>query len=201
MREFNDLNELQQNYINENPQAANFLDQSARTELSSNSFGNFIETYTQRRERRGGSAFSERVFSYWIMKILLDANFTPPFFVHKEIDVVLGYGQNTPVRKKIDFSFNRNNGNPVFIELKCNIDLIEKDLYKFFLMQSHNVNGEKLILIWEDEDRRQDQNQQPNQYIRLLNDAKHSSYLNEYFYFANGAVDLGHQIENFIDFL
>ncbi|PKL48462.1 MAG: hypothetical protein CVV39_04350, partial [Planctomycetes bacterium HGW-Planctomycetes-1] len=180
MRHFDTPEEFSQ-YITENNSSKKFLDNRVNRNLSQNSFKNFIKTY-QKNKR---SAFSERVFACWIMdEHMSGKNFKVLPTVQDDIKVL-----NGTVNKRIDFSYEgtkRQRKFKVLIEFKCNIDLIEKDLYKFYLIPRcvKKLQIIKCLFIWEWKDNWTDKNGQPSSYAKLLEHAQRKGFLNQYFYFS-----------------
>lgn len=174
-----------QEYISQNNDVINFLNNQNYCSLSVDSLRAFAERYNN-LQRRGGAKFSERVFIYWTVKKLLQNNVSLNVKIHDKFNIpILPVEENIEVPKIIDFSFQCNNSSRVYIEFKCNIDMVEKDLYKFYLMKRNNHNPSIItsIFIWERVDHWKYANGNHGQYALLLNDAKVKGSLDEFFYF------------------
>jgi hypothetical protein len=72
-------------------------------------------------------------------------------------------------------------GKTTLVEIKKNIDNVEKDLFKFILLK-HSPKGHeyrKIMVIWEEEDR-------SGSYAKILEFAKSKNWIDEWFYFCRG---------------
>jgi len=194
MHTYETIDELMK-YVDKNDDAKTFLNERKNQTLSLESFNAFIERYrkrlsTKKEKKFTGSAFSERVFAYWIM-VELNKYGCNSLTVQRDENMKLR--NNYPAHKKIDFFFEGKNGN-VYIELKCCIDTLETDLYKFYLMKRCSL-GRRYILILKVDDKGKKKSKGNNGYISLLEDAKtkaegeHESLLEDYFYFAGTDVE------------
>jgi len=178
------LQEYWQNYVSTNKHAKSFLTDKQNCYLLVASIEKFADIYeSQKLDKTAGAKFSERVFSYWTIKELLKNNVSLSVKIHDNIQISIG---DDSITKKIDFSFQKNCGSRVYyIEFKCNIDMIEKDLYKFYLMKCYNSNHNFVtsMFIWERSDSRSYARGGLSQYALLLKDAKTNGFLDEYFFF------------------
>jgi len=208
---FYTIQEMQNEYINNNELANGFLNNHNNQALSYNSLRAFAGLYEERDQngrRMGSAGFSERVFSYWTMRQLENnGNYTPVDIQYNhEIELrddedILG-----TVRKRFDFSFVGLDDRRIIIEFKCNIDNVEKDLYKFYLLKRENLNANRFVtalLVWEVENNWLDRNGNLGQYARLIRDAKVSGFLDEYFYFAveDDEQNIDQEIRGYAGFL
>lgn len=182
MREYCNLTELWDDYASKNELAKSFLSNETHCCLSVPSLTKFAKIYEENKGRGAGAKFSERVFSYWIAKELFEYNVPLKVRIDDEISIELS-GEIGSIPKKIDFSFKRGSGPRVYIEFKCNIDMVEKDLYKFYLMKRDDDEIVTSIFIWERSDNWEYAKGGPSQYARLLEDAQASGFLDRYFYF------------------
>jgi hypothetical protein len=199
---FENLKEMKDEYINQNALARIFLQD--RKILSINSLCAFFRKYEEKDKngkKKGSASFSERVFSYWTMKILNGK----PCETHYSTQ----NGQPLVHNKKFDFFFEGKGKKKVFIEFKCNVDNIEKDLYKFWLLKRDRDKADKNIItalvIWEGNDNsKRKKIDEDSSYMKLLKDAsvKKRNILNKYFYFPiNNSKKLREGIKNYINFL
>ena len=116
-------------YINRNELAKKFLKDHQL--LSYDYLCAFAKMYEKRDvggRKQGSAKFSERVFSYWTMKIIKEKTCNT-HYSPKNVQLLCS-------NMRFDFFFESERNKRVFIEFKCNIDNIEKDLYKFFLLQN-----------------------------------------------------------------
>ena len=180
MPEYSSIEELWNKYVCDNRLAKNFLERHRC--LSVASLREFAEKYEKnKRGSEGGAKFSERVFSYWIAKELFEYDASSRVRIHDNREIRLH--DKTTVDKRIDFSFQRGSGPRVYIEFKCNIDMVEKDLFKFYLMKRNKCEIVTSIFIWERCDKWEYAKGGPSQYARLLEDTQAHGFLDEYFYF------------------
>jgi hypothetical protein len=148
-------------------------------------FQSFIESkYT-------GAKTSERFFQIFLCHILESLNCQPTITRHHPLNIMLDAEREIEKRCRIDLRIDMN-ATTIFIELKKNIDLIEKDLFKWFLItkepsvQRHH----KLQIIWEREDRSRDKRSgKPNQYQQLLKYAVLNGWIDDYFYLTYDTFD------------
>lgn len=173
-------------YVNQNDEAGQFLKKNR--ELSPKSFGKFAVKYNDLGKQRGGAKFSERIFTSWTTAVLREANFPGPVSIHHTYSIGnIECDDRSPLEKRIDFYF-QSGKRKVCIEFKCNIDNIEKDLYKFWLIKRNGQNPDvvTVLLIWEAEDHWEYKKGGLSQYAKLLQDAEGNKILNAYFYLPQG---------------
>lgn len=183
MREYCNLTKLWDDYVSKNELARSFLSNETHCCLSVPSLTEFARVYEDNKGRRGaGAAFSERVFSYWIAKELFEHNVPLKVRIDDKISIELS-GEIGSIPKVIDFSFKRGSGPCVYIEFKCNIDMVEKDLFKFYLMKRKHSEIVTSIFIWERSDHWEYAKGGLSQYARLLKDAQANGFLDRHFYF------------------
>jgi len=194
MSKYKSLEELKKNHIDKVPLAKKFLNDNSNKSLTYKSLRAFFDEYETAKKngkKEGGAKFSERVFSYWTMKNLKKNGSYPEVTIQHRHQIKLHSikGEEAYVTKKFDFSFEGATNKKVFIEFKCNIDNIEKDLYKFFLLKGDKSikNSVTAIVIFEGEDnwknKRKKNNGELSGYAKLLQDSKAKELLDEYFYF------------------
>ncbi len=149
-------------------------------------FEKFKETFfiynghAEYNRENGKSKNSEPYFMRLIQK-LAPAPQTNNYCRHFKLEITL---ENVPkpIAKIIDIKFETLNS--VFlVEIKKNIDLVEKDLFKWYLMKTcewkpKNGKQHKTVeLIWE-ENKMSDN----CQYLCLLKYAKSQNWIDDYFY-------------------
>ena len=139
-----------------------------------------------------GAKFSERVFSYWLYKEVEE--FDPTIESQKELVIKLpfikpltqlGNPENEVKIKKTPDLYLQYNNRKILVEFKTNIDMVEKDLYKFWLYKRHgNPDKEILFFIWEGEDNRfyKRGNRSESQYHSMLRLAVRDT-IDEFVYF------------------
>lgn len=187
--------ELRENYVKKNCDADKFLITHERIcpmsliEFKREYYKEYRDETEGKKSRSSlGAKFSERVFAYWLFRELEDVGHQEGVSVHKKVRVTAVTSEK--IDYIIDFSFQNKHRN-YYIEFKCNIDNIEKDLYKFSRIHDRWREGElgseepiKVLFVWEREDnsykyrsgeRRKD--------AVLLEDAKCTGILDDYFYF------------------
>ena len=190
MHKFDSLHKLRSHIEEGNRNVGNFLKEKENTELNANSFGTFVKEYEHLKgQEQSGSKFSERIFAYWIMRELEEG---VTLTLHEKIEISpiaegTSKGLEASVPKVIDYFINGKDNAGVFIELKKNIDNIEKDLYKFYLMKkSKYSDSNTVLLIWENEDHWKDRKSgNLSQYAILLEDAEYYRILDRHFYLSN----------------
>ncbi len=195
MTEYRNISDLKNGYIAQNDDALKFVNDYPL--LTFESLLIFGKVYGCGKNRAGklGSKFSERVFSYWIFNEI--KQFNPIVKTQAKIFLPLN---NRQVRKDVDLSCEYCD-TQYLIEFKANLDMVEKDLFKFWLFQElgQHDNSIKLMYIWECGDGRFDKNGEDNQYLSLLKYARDRKIIDEFFYFPmdSGLVDfLKAQIES-----
>ena len=139
----------------------------------------FIPKYNR---DHGKSKYSEQVFMRFIEKLAPQTKCDR----HFKLEITLE-NSSKRIGKDIDIYFETLNS--VFlVEIKKNIDLVEKDLFKWFLMKNcgweqrnnQNPNGKKykkVELIWEEKPQSDD-----CQYLRLLKYAERQNWIDRYIY-------------------
>ncbi|MCX5718219.1 MAG: hypothetical protein NTW44_07985 [Nitrospirae bacterium] len=89
-------------------------------------------------------------------------------------------GAKNIIKKDADL-FIKSNRNEIIIEFKCNIDMIEKDLFKLMLAPR---KYKKILFIWEKRDNsKKAKSDKESSYITILKYAKEKKWIDEYFYF------------------
>ena len=113
-------------YIGRNSHAESFV--KNHKVLTVNSFFDFSKWYWDKSKfgpKGAGSKFSERVFASWVYNHLEgDKELEEISMQHKMPLIVPG------VKKQVDLYLKTQRGS-LLIEFKCNIDMVEKDLFKF----------------------------------------------------------------------
>ena len=162
---------LIKNYIKENEKADAFLKNGM--DLQPETFYKFLEQYEE-LEKSGGSKFSERVFAGWLETLLGEKAVLEP---HKKIESVI-----PNVYKNYDFLVSLGSLK-IIIELKCNIDMIEKDIFKFVITPSSpSAEIIKILLVWEKWDNSKARNGDLSSYMKIANHAKEKGWINAFFY-------------------
>ena len=179
MRQFHTIDDFRKRYVADNKIANQFV--TDNNQISVLSLKAFKDKYYSKKPSLG-SSFSERVFSYWLYKEV--EQFTPLVIRTQEILLItLPLGTEVQVKKSVDLSLEYNNGK-TFIEFKTNIDMIEKDLYKFYLHHrfSKDEQSKKLLFVWESTDSRFYKSGSDSQYFSLLNLALQDRVIDEFIY-------------------
>lgn len=195
------MNNYFSEYIGRNSHAESFV--KNHKVLTVNSFFEFSKWYWDKSKfgpKGAGSKFSERVFASWVYNHLEgDKELEEISMQHKMPLIVPG------VKKQVDLYLKTQRGS-LLIEFKCNIDMVEKDLFKFSLSKS---KSEKVIFIWEMQDNMYSANGDDSSYLKLLKYFK-KKYNIYYFYFpvnnrlgskSDAAKYLSIEIERFHEYL
>ena len=158
-------------YVNENLIAQNFIQKHEC--LTECNLIDFEREYAL-KGKEGGAKFSERVFAYWLYvefnKIeQSQIEYIPHFRKLTRID---------GVSKNYDFVVKTQRATNIF-EFKCNIDMVEKDIFKFFIS---DPNANRILLIWEAFDNSLTSSCEEGSYLKLLKFAKSNEWLTDYFY-------------------
>jgi len=171
-----------------NSKVSDFFKKKENRELTVNSLKAFGRNYEYwKKSKESGAKFSERIFTYWIIQELKTRGFKEAR-LRKRYDVPIriptGNGKTEEITKVIDFCFIDKDGKEIYIEYKCNIDLVEKDLYKFYLIKRYKEQKPTtVLLIWEIRNNWNDKKKnEPSQCANLLINAKAERILDEYFY-------------------
>lgn len=162
MRTAKDFNpeEESRNFLNEFPM---FSAEAARA---------FCDTYYEGEGTKGtkGSKYSERVFKNWISNALQN-KISDEEKISKS-GLKIG-GEVISDSKKPDMYIKRNSdGKRVLIEFKCNIDMVEKDLFKIYFNSDNDCKY--ILFIWEHHDHSKSR-RNPNEYssyLKILNSFK-----------------------------
>ena len=182
-------------YIDNNEQAKLFLQKFPI--LSAESFFEFGEEYYINGP--AGSKFSERVFTQWIHNAV--EKLSPQLITQSKLELIV-----EGVKKEVDLQLILRGTDHFLIEFKCNIDMIEKDIFKFIFLS--NKTAKKSIFIWEYTDFSQSRDNTDSSYLKILNYFK-INYNIDYFYFPLHKKDgkrydqdaLQQKIDTFIDYL
>ena len=83
------------------------------------------------------------------------------------------------VSKLFDLYLKKTNNSSALIEFKCNIDMIEKDLFKFIYCKTES---NKVLFIWEVFDHRKTASGNPSSYLKMLEYFERNKNI-KYFYF------------------
>jgi hypothetical protein len=161
-------------YIQQNEQSRLFLQNYP--ELCADSFFKFEEEYYKKmneKDKSAGSKFSERVFTQWIYNVVKDLS--PTLIPQAKLELA-----SEGVQKQIDLHLMLRNKDHFLIEFKCNIDMIEKDIFKFIYLKQ--TNAKKLMFIWESVDSSRSRHNDFCSYIKILDFFKKNNGI-EYFYF------------------
>ena len=161
-------------YIKKNKEAYEFV--AKYPDFTASAFKKFEEWYWDESKfdgKGGGSKFSERVFSFWIYNFLNSNNTSFEIKPQSKFPLVID-----GVTKQVDLHLLTNNGSSL-IEFKCNIDMIEKDIFKFIYS---DLEANKIIFIWEVCDNSKAANGEDSSYLKILKHFKSVSNIN-YFYF------------------
>jgi hypothetical protein len=133
--------------------------------------------YDSKSEGKLGSKFSERIFVKWILNALegeIDRN---NIKTHFPFSLMLD-GKEITDGKKADLYIKRGD-TEVLIEFKCNIDNIEKDLFKFVFSDK---KYKKILFIWEGWDKSENQNGEDSSYLKILKAFENPPYKIDYVY-------------------
>ena len=185
MQEFQSIQMLLDSYVAEDKSASKFLASKANQKLSVASVRRFINEYWYANDKQRDKKFSERVLSCWVMNELIFRGFKNSVRTQEQISVPLK-GISTSencIIKEIDFSTSVNQKKILF-EFKCHIDLVEKDLYKYQLLQEC-LPKEKFytfLIVWDWNDKWFDKEGKVCQYGKLLEYSKAQGCLNEFLY-------------------
>ncbi|MFA5386762.1 MAG: hypothetical protein WC297_03815 [Candidatus Paceibacterota bacterium] len=175
--EFKKLKEMKDKYEKENGPTKTFLKKYG--ELSEKSLLAFFDEHYKKdksNNRIRSSSFSDRVFAWWTMQFLNDKVCNAPYSPKDDNPLVSN--------KKFDFFFEGRGKKKVFIEFKKNIDNIEKDLFKFWLLNGAGTDKNIItaLVVWEENDNSTYKNGDRSSYINILKHAKKAEFLTEYFY-------------------
>lgn len=160
-------------YIKKNSSAVKFLQKKSNQSFNVNSFKRFGEEYS----KSGNAAFSEKVFVKWIWNELKENNkveITPQKTYPIEIK-----GGTGRIEKNADL-FIETNKIKMILEFKCNIDMIEKDIFKLMLAPKEY---KKLLFIWEQYNNELNRFGVDSSYTTILKCAKEQKWIDDYFYF------------------
>lgn len=164
------LNEWKRIFENKPDISSNFSEEK--------SFKKFVRLYLEKyRKNIGMSKVSEPYFRLFISELIKDLDHVKVEPKHHRIE--LPNFKN--VKKSFDIAVEINNVN-FLIELKKNIDMIEKDIFKWILIKDEK-KYKKIQIIWEQEDRSLNKDRRPNQYMQFLDYAKDKGWIDDYFYF------------------
>jgi len=166
-------------YIAGNNEARQFLAQNQR--LCVASLRAFKEKYYSGKSSLGAK-FSERVFIYWLYKEV--ERFSPTVRPQDKLPLILQLRDGeAEMEKRVDLSLEYG-GRKIIVELKTNIDMIEKDLYKLYLCHRFGPNEhiEKVLLVWEVKDNRFNRGGTDSQYYSLIKLAQHDGVLDKFIY-------------------
>ena len=139
-------------------------------------FEKFLEEYPSRNKGKRSDVLSKKFFSCVIQELIGDEG-----TVTQPPPLPLNLGPHGEVKFRFDVVVEVNK-NITLIEIKKNIDLIDKDLFKFMLsyynkLSYKNVPCRRVELIWED------RNEIGNgHYKKLLDYAKSQKWIHEWFY-------------------
>ena len=172
-------------YVGGNDDAKYFISQYPQ--IGIDSLKAFKRKYYE--DRPLGAKFSERVFSYWLYKEVEE--FSPTIERQKKLEIKLplepsGVSENEVNIKKTPDLYLQYNNRKILVEFKTNIDMVEKDLYKFCLYKEYgDSDKEVLFFIWEREDNRfYKRGKRPeSQYHSMLRLAVDDSVIDEFVYF------------------
>lgn len=188
MPEFNAIDDLVRGYVSQNADACCFV--KRHNYLCLKSFKEFLEIY-YRNNKSLGAKFSERVFSYWLYNYFKDfeyfknERFSPSIRVQEQVEIKMALERDCPIiTKRFDVCLLANSKRVVLIEFKANIDMVEKDLYKFYLLNRfyEDKNIKKVFLIFENENNAFNRRNQPGHYLSLLELAKEDKIIDEFIY-------------------
>lgn len=159
-------------FVRQNDYAFKFV--TEHPTISAESFQAFNDWYWAEEFPRGaGAKFSERVFTYWIYKAVKDMQ--PKVFTHYQCKLII-----PTVIKDVDL-YIETTRSKTLIEFKCNIDMIEKDLFK--LMHLNEPKKRKCLFIWEVYDNSKNRHDEDSSYMKLLKFFSDDKYGIDYFYF------------------
>lgn len=160
--------------------------------ISADSFQAFGKWYWDTQFPRGaGAKFSERVFTYWIYKVVGEMQ-TKVLETHYQCKLII-----PTVIKDIDL-YIKTEQSETLIEFKCNIDMIEKDLFK--LMHLNEPGKRKCLFIWEKHDSSTNRDGEDSSYMKLLKFFSSEKYGIDYFYFPlSRRTGQQNQLQNQID--
>lgn len=155
-------------YINANEAATAFLNTEANRTLSEEAFVAFAEEY-QQPDR--GAKFSERVFTYWICREFesngIGIKYCPQLRRKTNIESV----------EKIYDLVIKAGDLEIMFEFKCNIDMVEKDIFKYMITSTIKNKTLKVLFVWE-------RIGHANiGYTEILNYALAQNWIDKYFYF------------------
>jgi hypothetical protein len=128
----------------------------------------FLDRY---KTTKGRSATSEPYFQHKIQSLI---GIRGTVTRHK--DIILQKSKLQGVKKRFDFCLEMDD-KITLIELKKNIDVVEKDLFKFLLLSRENLNFRTVLIIWEEKN-----NWGSGHYPKLLDFGKHMTWIDEWFY-------------------
>ena len=129
--------------------------------------------------KSGGGKYSERFFALFLAHILTDLG--KEFALRRRKKVRIHLEKDKSVNKLFDFCLSFD-GREILIEQKFNIDLVEKDIFKFYLLNRAlgRRRPEAVIIIFSgicDVG----QEEMSGSYVTLLEFAKREGFLDEFF--------------------
>jgi hypothetical protein len=112
-----------------------------------------------------GSKFSERVFRSWILKALEEKVYEPVKRKSFKFSLILD-GKVITDNKKPDMYIKRKEDNKeILVEFKCDIDNIEKDLFKLYFSDE---KFKKILFVWENWDNGESTKGGKGSYLKIL---------------------------------
>jgi len=150
-------------------------------------FKKFCNMYDEGKFK--GAAQSERFFACWFCDLFEKYSIRAEIFSREkenkiEINLKIN-GQQIQIPKKFDFLIQKDNGTKILVELKKNIDLIEKDIFKAILLKNDNMLRNKykiVLLIREKENKSKNREGKEGSYLTILRYAKEKNWIDYFVY-------------------
>lgn len=154
-------------------------------------FKHFVRVYQEivKKQKQSGMV-GEIYFALLITELIEeyhDINIYTPYSQSQsecEKYYELSLNGEAAITKKYDICICKDSRPKIFVEIKKNIDMVEKDLLKAFLKKVTCKNSVKLIeIIWEERNNSKRRDGSDNDYMVLLKYFKQQQYLHDFFYF------------------
>jgi hypothetical protein len=133
-------------------------------------FPSFVEYYNKTKKTKGTSKQSEPYFRELIRELIHEHGTVD----NRHYRIKLNKPPLTGIEKRIDIRAEIY-GKTTLIELKKNIDVVEKDLFKFQLLTLDGNMDRKTLIVWEETPKK-------GQYRQLIEFAIKQGWLDTWFY-------------------
>jgi len=130
--------------------------------------------------RNGRSKNSERFFRLFLYDLLKDSEIQiPPKIPSINLEI-----SGRKLEKKYDVKIEKKD-KIILVDIKKNIDMIEKDLFKAMMLREHNnvKNNKILIFVWEEWNQSEDRHEKKGSCYTLLKFARTKRWIDNFVYF------------------